>query len=35
MPWKERYTVSDEASLKDHELHGRLATAWPSTSRWP
>ena len=27
MPWKERYTVSDEVSLKDHALH------WPSGNR--
>ena len=27
MPWKERYTVSDEVSLKDHELH------WPDGQR--
>jgi peptidoglycan-N-acetylglucosamine deacetylase len=27
MPWKDRYTVSDEISLKDHELH------WPEGHR--
>jgi len=27
MPWKERYTVCDEVSLKDHELK------WPSGNR--
>lgn len=27
MPWKDRYTVSDEISLKDHELH------WPGGAR--
>lgn len=27
MPWKERYTVSDEISLRDHQLH------WPAGCR--
>ena len=27
MPWKERYTVSDEVSLADRELH------WPDGNR--
>ena len=27
MPWKERYTISDEVSLKDNELH------WPGGNR--